>query len=303
MRLSIALLLIVVAAVAGLAVRYRWSWASPLTRRWDRWHPWIGAYLRSAPGTFTYLFILVVTTWVLRSSTVNLRHALLTEHSTNLDHLRHDPITVLVTSAFWVTGPELALWVVLFPLVLAPAERWLGTLRTIVAFWVGHVGATLITAAGLALLIRHHYLPHRLNDVVDVGSSYGFFCIAALFTYRLPRPWRLPWATLLLTGSITLMAIDQGFSDFGHFTAILIGFCLYGLTLARPVRARDHWPIWRPPQVVVDAERERIEAHAALVRGHDPLEHGPDAAAEATPPPAPTTGRSVRTGGRRPSAR
>ena len=76
----------------------------------------------------------------------------------------------------------------LFPLVLAPAERWLGTLRTIVAFFIGHVGATLITAAVLALLIHHDYLPRRLRDVVDVGSSYGFMCVAGLFTYRLPYP-------------------------------------------------------------------------------------------------------------------
>jgi hypothetical protein len=269
-RLSLSLIVIGVAILAALAVRYRWSWAAPFTRRWDRAHPWIGAYLRCAPGTFTYLFILIVTTWVLRSSTQDLRHALLTEHSTNLDHLRHDPITVLVSSAFWVTAPELALWLVCFPLVLAPAERWLGTMRTIVAFFVGHVGATLVTAATLALLINHHQLPRSLRDVVDVGSSYGFFCVAALFTYRLPHRWRWPWALTLLGGSIVLMAVREGFTDFGHFTAILIGLALYGLTLSPAVAQRDHWPIWRPPDVVVEAERARIEARAQLVQGVDP---------------------------------
>ncbi len=270
MRLVLFLIAIAGAIVASLAVRYRWGWAAPLTRRWDRWHPWISAYLRWAPGTFTYLFILVITTWVLRSSTQGLRHALLSEHSTNLDHLRDDPVTVLISSAFWVTPPELALWVVLFPLVLAPVERWLGTLRTIVAFFIGHIGATLVTAAALALLINHHYLPRSLRDVVDVGSSYGFCCVAALFTYRLPPRWRWPWAGALLVGSITLVIVNEGFADFGHFTAIVIGFCLYGLTLSPAVTQRDRWPIWRPPRVVVDAERARIEARHQLVRGVDP---------------------------------
>jgi len=268
-RLSISLLTIAVVVVASLAVRYRWSWAEPLTRRWDRWHPYLSAYVRCAPGSFTYLFILVVTTWVLRSSTLDVRHALLSEHSTNLTRLRQDPITVLGSSAFWVTLPELVLWVVLFPLVLAPAERWLGTLRTIVVFFIGHLGATLITAAGLALMINHHLLPHSLRNVVDVGSSYGFWCVAALFTYRLPPRWRMPWAGGLLAGSIALMVARQGFADFGHFTAIVIGFCLYGMTRAPAVRHRDHWPIWRPPEVVVEAERERIDARDQLLRGDD----------------------------------
>jgi hypothetical protein len=267
LRLPIVSVVLVAAIVFSLALRYRWQWAEPATSRWVRAKPWVGAYVRCAPGTFLYLFILFITTQVLRSSTQGLRHALLAEHSTNLDHLRHDPVNVLITSAFWVTGPELALWAVLFPLVLAPAERWLGTLRTVVAFFVGHVGATLVTATGLALLIHHHVMPQRLRDVVDVGSSYGFFCVAALFTYRLPRPWRGLWAAVLVAGAVIFVAVGQDFSDFGHLMAILIGFCLYGLTRAGPVRARNHWPIWRPPEVVVAAERERIEAHQALVRG------------------------------------
>ena len=268
-RLLISLLALAVVLVAALAVRYQWSWAAPLSHRWQRWHPWIGAYVRCAPGTFTYLFILVITTWVLRSSTFDIRHALLSEHSTNLTQLRHDPVSVMVTSAFWVTSPELALWIVLFPLVLAPAERWLGTLRTIVVFFIGHVGATLVTAAGLAVMINHHFLPQHLRDVVDVGSSYGFWCVAGLFAYRLPGRWREAWALTLVVGAVALMAVRAGFSDFGHFTAIVIGLCLYGMSLAPAVRNRDHWPIWRPPEVIVAAERERIDAHERLVRGDD----------------------------------
>lgn len=269
MRLHLAVVAILIAILASVAVRYRWSWAQPFTRRWLRVHPYVSAYVRCAPVTFTYLFVLVITTWVLRSSTVDLRHALLTEHSTNLDHLRSDPISVLVTSAFWVTAPELWLWTALFPLVLAPAERWLGSLRTIAVFAVGHVGATVVTACVLAFLIRHGYAPRHLRDVIDVGSSYGFFCVAALFTYRLPGGWRWLWAGGLVVGTVAVLAADRAFADYGHLAAVLIGLALYPLTRVPAVRRRDHWPIWRPPDVVVEAERERIAAHELFVHGDE----------------------------------
>jgi hypothetical protein len=266
-RLHLAVLGIFVAVIASLAVRYRWGWAMPVTRRWERLRPFVAAYVRCAPATFIYLFVLTITTWVLRSSPVDLRHALLSEHSTNIDHLKADPISVLVTSAFWVTGPELLAWVVLFPLVLAPAERWLGTLRTIVVFAIGHIGATVITAGAIAYMIHHGYLSRHLRDVIDVGSSYGFLCVAAVFTYRLPGWWRWVWAAALVASTAVLVAVDQGFADYGHLAAVLIGLALYTLTTARVVRNRDHWPIWRPPHVMVVAERERIEAHSQVIRG------------------------------------
>jgi len=269
-RLHLAVVVILVAVLASVAIRYRWGWAMPFTRRWERVHPYLSAYVRCAPATFTYLFILVITTWVLRSSSIDLRHALLTDHSTNLDHLKADPISVMVTSAFWVTAPELWLWAVLFPLVLAPAERWLGTLRTIFVFAIGHVGATVVTATVLAFMIRHGFASKHLRDVVDVGSSYGFFCVAALFTYRLPWAWRWVWSGVLVVGAATLVVVDTAFSDYGHLVAVLIGLSLYPVVLAPTVRRRDHWPIWRPPEIVVHAERERIAAHELLVRGDDP---------------------------------
>jgi hypothetical protein len=266
-RRTIALLVIVIAIVGSLAIRYRWKWARPLVRRWERIHPYVLAYVRLAPATFVYLFVITVTTWVLRNSPFLVRHALLSEHSTNLHQLAIDPVTVLVTSAFWVTPVELIFWAALFPLVLAPAERWLGSLRTIVVFAIGHVGATVITAAALAYAINHGDAPEHLRNVVDVGSSYGFFCVAALFSYRLPRPWSWIVAAGLVVGTGTVAAVHGTFTDYGHLTSVLIGLALYVMTTAHAVRHRDHWPIWRPPEPMVEAEREQIAARDAIVRG------------------------------------
>ena len=143
------------------------------------------------PATFLYLFVLSITTWVLLGLTGDIVDSILREHSTNLDQLRTNPVRVLIRSAFWVDGYLLLVWVVLFALVLAPAERWLGTVRWLVVFVAGHVGATLATAAGLWLAIRWRLAPSSLSDVVDVGVSYGFAALAAVFTYRLPPPGAL----------------------------------------------------------------------------------------------------------------
>jgi len=261
-----ALIAVVFALFITAAMRFEWPWAEPLTSRWARARPYVQTYVRLSPGTFGYLFILVITTWVLRSSTVTVGKTLLLEHSTNLAGLRHDPVTVLGTSAFWLTGRELLLWAVLFPGILAPAERWLGTLRTIVAFAVGHVSATLVTAGALSWLIDHHRAPHRLTGVVDVGSSYGFWCVAALFSYRLPGRWRWAWAATLIVGASALVAVNQRFADYGHLVAILVGLALVGLTYAPGPRQRRAWPIWKPPAALVDGERQRIAGDQAVRR-------------------------------------
>jgi hypothetical protein len=248
------------------ATRFEWRWARPLTDRWARARPYVQSYVRLAPGTFLYLFILFITTWVLRSSTATVGKILLQEHSTNIQHLRNDLVGVLGTSAFWLTGREVFLWAVLFPIVLAPAERWLGTLRTVVAFAIGHVTATVLTAEGLAWLIAHHRAPHRLTGVVDVGSSYGFWCVAAVFTYRLPGRWRWAWAATLVAAAASLAAWHQAFADYGHLVAILCGLALVGLTRAPGPRHRLSWPIWQPPAPLVEIERQRIAVNDEVRR-------------------------------------
>lgn len=266
--------LLVLAAIVAVAYRQQWTWMAPVSSRLRRADPYVRVYLRSSPATFVYLFILLVTTWVLRTSTVTVGKQLLWLHSTNLTHLRNDPLSVLVTSAFWLTGFEIVAWLVLFPLVLAPAEKWLGSVRAIVVFAIGHVGATLLTAGGIAFMVRHGLAPRRLKDVVDVGSSYGFFAVAAVFSYRFRDRWGLVWAGALLVGTTGMVVVQAEFADYGHLVAVLIGLTLYPLTRTEGVRSRSRWPIWRPPSLLVDAERDRLVAARRLQRhpevGADP---------------------------------
>ena len=191
------------------------------------------AYVRSAPATYVYLFVLLITAWVLQTSSAQVAHRLVLERSTNLHHLATDPVRVLVASAFWVSAAwEVLPWAVLFTIVLAPAERWLGTRRWAAVFAAGHVGATLLTAAGLWAAIRLDAVDASVSRSADVGVSYGFLAVAAVLVYRLPRRRRLPYIAVL-AGYIAIALFVRGtFTDAGHLLALAIGFACY--PLARP---------------------------------------------------------------------
>jgi len=236
----------VLVALTRVAMLRGWPGTASTERWWNRVRPSVMTYVRGSPATFLYLFVLSITTWVLLGLTGDIVDSILREHSTNLDQLRTNPVRVLIRSAFWVDGYLLLVWVVLFALVLAPAERWLGTVRWLFVFIAGHVGATLATAAGLWLAINWGLAPTRLQDVVDVGVSYGFAALAAVFTYRLPAPGRWLWAGGLIAAAAGAALIGGTFTDFGHLAAVMIGFAMYPITRSVEVQQRSHGPIWRP---------------------------------------------------------
>ena len=242
--IAVALLVLVhVAKVRG------WPGTRLVAAQCARARPFVVAYVRGSPGTFLYLLVLSVTTWVLLGLTDQTVNSVLTEHSTNLEQLRQNPVRVLIRSAFWADGYLLLAWLVLFALVLAPAERWLGTPRWLIVFVSGHVGATLATAAGLWVLIRWGMASSSLEGVVDVGVSYGFAAVAAVFSYRLAPPGRWYWAGGLLALAVGAAVVGRTFTDFGHLAAVIIGFSMYPISRSVGVRSRRTGPVWRPPIV------------------------------------------------------
>jgi len=200
--------------------------------------------LRTAPATSAYLAVLALTTALLASSGRRFAHLLLRQSSTNLHQLARDPIRVLVGSAFWVAPPALfVLWLVLFPLVLAPVERWLGTRRLIATFATGHLGATLVVALGIWAAIRLGVAAPRLGRTLDVGVSYGFAAVAAVLTFRLPGRWRLVYAACLCGATLAALVVLHTFTDAGHAVALGLGYLLAplvrrGAGRRRPALAR-----------------------------------------------------------------
>jgi hypothetical protein len=197
-------------------------------------------WVRNAPGTYVYLAILLATAWVLDSSGSRRAHRLVLERSTNLHELAIHPVRVLIESAFWVAAPWNALaWGVLFTLVLAPAEHWLGTIRWAAVLAAGHVGATVITAAGLWVAIQADAVERSVTRAVDVGASYGFFAVAGVLVYRLPRPWRIPVVASVAAGLLLYFAVDRRYADAGHVIAFAIGLACYPLAPSSPSAARS----------------------------------------------------------------
>lgn len=227
-------LLLLLAGFDRLMVSNRWPRLDRTRRVWRRWAPRVLAYVRSAPGAYAYLFVLLITTWVLQTSSSTIANELLLERSTNLHHLASDPVRVLFSSAFWVSSSlELFGWVALFTVFVAQAERWLGTARTAAVFFLGHVGATLLTALGLWAALHSDLVEASVVDAKDVGASYGFAAVAAVLVYGLARRWRWLYAAGIVAYAGISLAFDHGFTNWGHLIAFALGFACYPLVRGR----------------------------------------------------------------------
>lgn len=223
----------------AISLANSWRPTRPLQRWWRRSGELARWYVASAPATFIYLAILAVTSWVLIGMPAPLRAMYITAQSTNLQHLMDTPLRVLVRSAFFVTNTELLAWIVLFAMLLAPAERWLGSARTIAAFGIGHVLATGGAALDVWIHIRYLHGPSSLWNVQDTGASYGFAALAALLSYRL-RGWSRTVLVILLALVVIYGSIEgTGFTARGHAIAVLVGLCLYPITRTERVRSRQ----------------------------------------------------------------
>jgi hypothetical protein len=230
--LGLLILICAVALLVHVERSPRWPRLDPLRKRSRPWDRRIDGYIRSAPFTYVFLFVLLITTWVYQTSRPSIARSLLLEQSTNLHQLGHDPLRVLAASAFWLSGSwELLVWLILFSLVLAPVERWIGSDRTAFVFALGHAGATLLTAAGLWLAIRYGVVGTYATHAIDVGASYGFFAVAAVLVFHLSGRRRALYLAVLIGYLVASAAIVRGFTDFGHLAAFAIGLSLAPLVI------------------------------------------------------------------------
>ncbi len=197
------------------------------------WSAALWRYVRSAPLTYAWLTALLVTTIIQHQMHGRELHTLLVERSTNIHHLGTDPLYVLVTSLFWIDGRYWTPYLVLFSLILAPAERWLGQIRWLTVGLIAHVLATYISEGLLYLAIYDHLAPERLVHVRDVGVSYFLAGVGAVLAYRMPRPWRWVYLGAAFVYFGAALVGDINFTAIGHVAAMLIGLCCYPLTRGR----------------------------------------------------------------------
>ncbi|MFC7309472.1 rhomboid-like protein [Streptomyces monticola] len=192
-------------------------------------HVW--RYVRSAPGTYVWLAALFVTTIAMHHMSPEFEGEFLRQRSTNIHELSHNPVRVLISSAFWIDGGSWWPYAALYTVFHAQAERWLGTLRWLGVCAAAHVLATLASEGVLLWAIRHGHAPAASVNTLDVGVSYALAGVVAVLTYRIPTPWRLPYLFAVLVVYGTPLINGRTFTDLGHFVSVLVGLAC--LPLAR----------------------------------------------------------------------
>jgi Rhomboid-like protein len=213
--------------------------------------PRIRAWVRSTPGTHTWLLVLAVTSGILATAPPHLRSFLLHHNSTNLAELGSHPVRVLVVSALWIESPSaFALYALLYEAVHAPAERLLGTRPWLCVVALAHVGATLLSEQAVLVGIHADRLPRSLAHTVDIGVSYGLAGVIGVLAHVVRPPWRLPCLlTVLGFFAFPLFMPGRSYTDLGHVTALLLGLACRGFTprgRAAPAPARCRPRRWRP---------------------------------------------------------
>lgn len=226
-------------------------------------------FVRSAPLTFGWLAVLLATSLYQHALSRRELHAVIEGHSTNLHHLATDPIRVLFASLLWIDGVWWWPYLLMYCLVLVPAERWLGSLRWLIVGLLAHVVATYVGEGTLYWAIQQAEVSPKLIHARDVGVSYFLAGMAGVLTYRFARPSRWIYLAGIVSAFAILLVLDPDFTAIGHFTAVLVGLACYPLTRGRhPVR----WdPVRKLRTCALDRRRHRA---SGAVRGTGPAGTG-----------------------------
>ncbi len=161
-----------------------------------------------------------------------IRHA-----STNLHNLGEGRLGTLIGSAFVTETGPIYVWLPGLVALLALAELLWRSRRLVVAFVVGHIGATLLVAAGLAAALAAGLTSWSIVNVTDVGMSYGAVGVLGTLTAAIPRPWRPAWTGWWLGVAVASAAVTIGdFTNVGHATALVLGMAV-GTRFGHPA----HW--------------------------------------------------------------
>lgn len=172
-----------------------------------------------------------------------IRHA-----STNLHNLSHGHIGTLLGSAFVVDAGPIYVWLPGLVCLLAAAELTWRSGRLIVAFAVGHIGATLLVAAGLTAAVGWAWLPGSVTRATDVGMSYGASAVLGSLTPAIPRRLLPVWTGCWLAVAVAVVVVGRDFTDVGHAVALVLGMAV-STRFGRP----QLWVPWRILLFVVGA--------------------------------------------------
>lgn len=164
-------------------------------------------------------------------------HELVVQHaSTNLHNLARGRVGTLLDSAFVVEAGPLYFWMPFLTCLLALAELHLRTIRLMVAFLVGHIGATVVVVAALGAAVEFGWLPLSITRASDVGMSYGALAVLGALTAAIPGRWRPAWVGWWVFAAMAAGVVGGDFTDAGHTIAVILGV-LVSAQFRHPI----HW--------------------------------------------------------------
>ena len=193
--------------------------------------------------TLSYAVILTSITIALLWLGPKVQDRVIRHTSTNLHNLSHGHFGTLVGSAFVVDAGPIYIWLPGLVCLLAVAELLWRSGRLLVTFAIGHIGATLLVAAGLLTAVEMGWLPWSVSLATDVGMSYGAAAVLGSLTAAIPRRWRPAWIGWSLAVGVAVVAVGRDFTDVGHAVALALGM-LVSLRFSGPVG-------WTPARLVL----------------------------------------------------
>jgi hypothetical protein len=152
------------------------------------------------------------------------QHRVIQHASTNLHNLADGRIGTLIGSAFVNEAGPVYLWLPGLVALLALGELLWQSRRLMLAFAVGHIGATLLVAAGIAVAVAVGLVSRSIADGADVAMSYGAVAVLGSVTAAIAPRWRAAWAGGWLAIAVGSAVLTRGdFTAVGHVVALMLG--------------------------------------------------------------------------------
>lgn len=196
--------------------------------------------------TVTYAVTLVAVATTLLMLGPRVQDHVIRHMSTNLHNLGHGRVITLVGSAFVTENGPIWIWLPGLVCLLALGELLWRSGRVLITFTLGHIGATLVVAAGLAAAINLGWLPISVAGATDVGISYGAVAVLGTLTAAIPSRWRPAWIGWWVSVGLLVVRAGADFTNVGHFVALLLG-----ILLSLRFGALAHWTRVRVALLVV----------------------------------------------------
>ncbi|GFG48974.1 hypothetical protein CQY20_21740 [Mycolicibacterium agri] len=176
--------------------------------------------------TFGYAATLAVVTTALGTAEPRIHDRVISHASTNLHNLSRGHVGTLLVSAFVIDAGPIFVWLPGLVCLLATAELLWRSARLLIAFAVGHVGATVLVAIGLTAAVTFGWISADVTRATDVGMSYGASAVLGALTSAIPRWWRSAWTGWWVGVAVAVVAVGRDFTDTGHAVALLLGMAL-----------------------------------------------------------------------------